>query len=175
MSSAVIPSDLAGYAAQAAQLTGLDSSVILSQWISENGWKVPGGYNFGNIMVPGTHTLKSYGSGSEGVQAYADFLKNNSNYVGVLETAGKTPEAQLRAIYTSPWDEGHYGGDGSRLVNVYNSVLNAEGQSGLVKVPTGSVGVSSGWLSGLGSMTQKQKLGIMGMAAGVLLLVAVSE
>jgi len=141
---ATIPFELSNYATQASSLTGLNKSVILAQWISENGWKVPTGYNFGNIMKPGTHTLETYSSGSAGVQAYANFLKNNSNYNGVMATAGSTPESQLKAIVASPWDAGHYGGDGSLLTNVYNSVTGASIVPGSFAPTTTSATTGSG-------------------------------
>jgi hypothetical protein len=121
---ATIPNDLNFYAIQAASQTGLDYKVILSQWIAENGWTTPKNFNFGNIMVPGTHTVETYSNGLAGVDAYVKFLQQ-SNYKGIMATAGGTPTAQMAAIVASPWDAGHYGGDGSSLVNVYNSVAGA--------------------------------------------------
>jgi len=121
---ATVPSDLAGYAAQASGLTGLDTNVILAQWISENGWSVPATNNFGNIMVAGTNTLMTYSTPQAGVTAYANFLKDNSNYAGVLATAGQSPQAQLSAIASSPWDAGNYQG-GTLLTSVYNSLTGA--------------------------------------------------
>jgi len=130
---ATIPADLSLYATQASKQTGLNPLVILTQWIAENGWKVPKGYNFGNIMKPGgNHILETYATPEAGVTAYANFLKNNSNYKGILATAGKSDAVQLNAIIASPWEETHYN-NGKNLIPVYNTVANAS-----IAVPTGA-------------------------------------
>ena len=141
---AYVPSDLAGYADQASSLTGLSTKVILAQWIAENGWATPKSYNFGNIMVPGTQTTVKYSSGVEGAIGYADFLKNNSNYAGVLATVGQSDQAQMAAIVASPWDAGHYAN--GLLTAVYNSIEGISAGTG-----SGGSGGDSGGGSGGGS------------------------
>lgn len=133
-----VPYSLNQYAQQASSQTGLNPLVILSQWIAENGWTVPKNNNFGNIMVPGTHTLETYSTPAAGVQAYVNFLKQNSNYKGILATAGQPAQTQLYAIVSSPWDAGHYGGNGQNLFNVYNQVSNSS-----IALPSGVSGPSA--------------------------------
>jgi len=153
-----IPSALSGYANQAASLTGLDSNVILSQWISENGWTVPAGYNFGNIMNNGSPVV--YANASAGVSAYASLINNGSYYSGIRATAGQSPSAQIAAITASPWDAGHYQ-NGSLLTNVYNSVTGSN-VSTTASTPVASAstsGGSTGMQTLLANLNQTQKTG----------------
>lgn len=134
-----IPADLAGYAAQAASLTGLDKNVVLSQWISENGWTAPASNNFGNIRYnPGANSalwagivgnpqpgdFVTYQSPEAGLKAYAALINTDPNYTGIRASVGLPAKNQLDAIIFSPWDSGHYNG-GKLLTGVYNSVTGA--------------------------------------------------
>lgn len=189
---AIIPNDLNNYASQASALTGLNPLVILSQWISENGWKVPTGYNFGNIMSNGKPVV--YANPEAGVSAYANLINTGSYYSGIRATVGKDAATQIGAIAASPWDAGHYGGNGSLLTNVYNTVSGSSIglPSGVEGPPTPvsstaaatasapPVGISSqlqslqGTAQGTGSgwAAQAQSIGLMVMLAvlGLILL-----
>lgn len=179
-----IPADLENYASQAASLTGLDKNVILAQWISENGWATPAGYNFGNIMSNGKPAI--YSSPSAGVAAYANLINTGSYYSGVRASVGQDAQTQIQAIASSPWDAGHYGGNGSILANVYNSIMGASialpsgiqgpptpvstssssapavGLSGQLQSLQGvAQGTGSGWLAGA------QSIGLMILLAGL--------
>lgn len=105
-----------------AQQTGLDLNVVRG-WVNAevggtdgNGW---GNFNYLNIS-----TQKG---GFPSVQAAADeatrWITTMSNYAGIRQaiTTGN-PQAELQAIWQSPWDAGHYGGSGQNLVNSYHSV-----------------------------------------------------
>lgn len=165
---ASIPGDLAGAASQASSLTGLNSNVILAQWIAENGYTVPKNNNFGNIMIPGTNTVQTYPTIAAGVAAYANFLKNNSNYAGIMSSAGGTPTNQLAAIIASPWDEGHYGGDGSNLTNVYNSITGGS----VPVLGTGAATYTNGsaTIPGTGTTSSSLTLKIFYLAIGGVLV-----
>lgn len=47
---------------------------------------------------------------------------HQSNMAGILASAPKDTKTQLQAIAASPWDAGHYGGNGQNLASVYNDV-----------------------------------------------------
>jgi hypothetical protein len=160
---AQVPSDLYGYASQASSLTGLSTKVILAQWISENGWGVPSSNNFGNIRGA-SGAFNTYSSPAEGVTAYANFLKDNSNYVPVLATAGKSDAEQLAAIIASPWDEGHYAN--GLLTNVYNSIegISAGAGGGGTGGGTGSTGTWSGSVAVSDSTSLKLFFTVLGGA-----------
>lgn len=133
------------YVAQLAQgasnLCGLDRNVILAQWDAEEGigssnW--PGNNPAG--ITPGNSAVDRLGNGgltsggfvvfptpAAGAEAYATLYNTDSNYAGV-RAAIKTgsPLAELNAIIQSPWDSGHYGGDGHKLYNAYSSVTGTK-------------------------------------------------
>ena len=133
---AQVPQALAQDAAYASEETHLSQKVIEAWWIAENGWDVPNGYNFGNIRYDPNYTNSSYYQGmvgttpagfvvydnaQDGINAFSNFLKQ-PNYNNIRWTAGASDGAQIQAIAQSPWDSGHYGGDGSSLAAVYNSI-----------------------------------------------------
>jgi len=167
-----IPSDLQTYANQAAGLTGLDPTVILAQWISENGWSTPSGYNFGNIMGSDGKPVV-YSTPLAGVQAYADFLKQ-PNYTGVMATAGKDPQTQMAAIINSPWDAGHYQ-NGQLLMSVWSDLTGTSVVSGGVtstsSTPASTVGISN-QLKALHAAQNGTGLDTP-MAIGVMIIIAV--
>jgi hypothetical protein len=52
--------------------------------------------------------------------AWATLTANPGWYQGVLDAiVAGDPLGEVTAIANSPWDEGHYGGDGSRLIGLY--------------------------------------------------------
>ncbi len=158
-----IPAELSNYAAQASYLTKLDKNVILSQWIAENGWTVPKGYNFGNIMSNGKPVV--YASATDGLTAYASLINSGSYYDKVRASVTDTPTAQLKAIASSPWDAGHYGGDGSTLTNVYNSVTGAS-----IAPVIGINGVNGSSLLNLTSIASDKLISAFWLVVGVVLV-----
>lgn len=101
-------------------------SVILAQWGIEQGWTIPGytGYNWGNSSaldgypsVPGTNQPGSpsrfaYATTAEmGVEIYVAFIQNGL-YNAVAAAWPQGPVAQALALGASPWDAGHYTGNG---------------------------------------------------------------
>jgi hypothetical protein len=112
-------------------------SVILAQWGIEQGWSMPGytGYNFGNVSaisgypyvggvnVPGSPSAFAYAyTPVQGVFYYTTYTQMGL-YAGVTNSWVNGPIAQAIALGESPWDAGHYTGDGnpgSSLVGVIN-------------------------------------------------------
>lgn len=132
------------YVAQLAQSVtsaiGLDRNVVLAQWNAEEGigsanWPSnnPAGIRPGNRSVDAMSTgvngagFDIFPTPAAGAQAYATLYKTDSNYVNV-RNAIKTgsPLAELNAIIQSPWDAGHYGGDGHKLYDSYSSVTGSK-------------------------------------------------
>jgi len=144
---ATIPKELDNLAEIVSKELGLDKRVVLTHWIAENGWKVPEGYNFGNIRYnsaaawqgvyegvvgsPKYGDFVRYKTPEDGARAYARLMKKDPAYYGVREAiSSKNPQDQLEAIIRSPWDAGHYTPDGTnqvgkKLRDVYDSVLKA--------------------------------------------------
>jgi len=127
---------MAPWAKLASQQTGLDSNLIMAQWGNETGWGTsyqwthnynPAGIGITSDAVQG----QGYGSIGGGVQAYVDFVKNNSRYQAVIHAGD--PTAQAIAMGNSGWAAGKYdsgSGPGSSLLSIMgtlgSSVNNAE-------------------------------------------------
>lgn len=119
-------------AQQAAAQTGLDPTVILAQWIAENGWQWPASNNPGNITYyggPGQvgyfvakngQRFAKYATPQAGVSAYIQLM--NSQYPQVEQSGA---QAEIKALQQSAWDAGHY----PQLPAVYQSVRAALGAS----------------------------------------------
>lgn len=135
---------ISSYAAELANMvsgsTGLDQNVILAHWNAEEGvgsvnWPSnnPAGIRPGNSAVDQLSVgvndagFDIFPTPAAGAQAYATLINTDSNYPGI-RAAAKTgnPIDQLNAIVQSPWDTGHYGGDGSRLFNSYTAVTGQD-------------------------------------------------
>lgn len=132
---------ISGYVEQLAQgvsqATGLNKDVVLAQWLAEEGvssvadWpdNNPAGITHGNSAVDRLSTgvnvngFDIFPTPAAGAKAYATLYNTDSSYTAV-RAAAKTgnPMAQLRAIWESPWDAGHYGGDGHKLYATYESI-----------------------------------------------------
>lgn len=76
------------------------------------------GHNWLNIG-PG----HSYPSAFAAANATIDVI-NQPNMSSIKGTENRSDAAQLRGIWQSPWDAGHYGGNGSTLYGSYNAVKN---------------------------------------------------
>lgn len=120
--------EMAPYAVQASQATGLDARLILAQWANEtaNGsstaWT-----NFFNPAGIGitdpSHTGANYNSIAGGVQAYINFVNDNPRYQAVKSAVGF--DAQAQALGASGWAAGGYndgGGPGSSLIAAASEV-----------------------------------------------------
>lgn len=132
------------YVAQLAQGassdTGLDINVVLTHWNAEEGvastsqWpdNNPAGLRPGDqadqysIGVNANNFLM-FATPAAGAKAYAVRINTDINYAGV-RAAIKTgsPLAELNAIIQSPWDSGHYGGDGHSLYESYSAITGTK-------------------------------------------------
>jgi hypothetical protein len=119
------------YAQQAHATLTWQTSVILAQWGLEHGWQVPDsqGYNWGNTTYapgcpkPGRFCYAS--TPEEGLREYV-YTAQLHYYDGVRAAVPQGADATAVALGQSPWDEGHYTGDGSpgdsllRLMREFN-------------------------------------------------------
>lgn len=127
---------------QVAQATGLQPGVVAAWVRAESGAQgsgAYGGFNYLNLTakgsagwsgVPitgsyasngGTGNFATFGSVDDAAAETAWWIQHMSNYSGIRATAGKPAPVQLAAIARSPWDAGHYGGNGQNLVGAYNA------------------------------------------------------
>ena len=119
MAAGELSEDQARYRAALEAATGLDRTVITS-WIgAESGWnRSKSDHNYLNIG-PG----RTYSSTTEAAQDAARVLQEFDWYSGIREAiAAGDPAQQVNAIWMSPWDAGHYGGDGSTLRRVWEQL-----------------------------------------------------
>jgi flagellum-specific peptidoglycan hydrolase FlgJ len=120
------------YAKRASQATNIPVSVILAQWgvESADGTSNPTKYNnYAGIMYTsradfkgGMSTQGTYFSGYNSIDSFSnDYIKimNFSMYGSVRNAVGV--EDTVKALAASPYDAGHYGGDGSSILNYINS------------------------------------------------------
>ena len=119
------------YAAQVHADLTWQTSVILAQWGLEHGWTVPDaqGYNWGNTeyapgcMKPGRFCYAP--TPAEGLREYV-YTAQLLYYDGVRAAVPQGADATALALGRSPWDSGHYTGDGNpgdsllRLMSEYN-------------------------------------------------------
>lgn len=115
---------MAPYAQAASKATGINANVILAQWGNETAWGTSHAwktnFNPAGIGITGSGVAgKNYGSVAGGVQAYIDFVNNNSRYQMVKNAGINNPQAQAIAFGNSGWAFGKYdngGGPGSSLI-----------------------------------------------------------
>ena len=129
MSAQSFADQMAPYAIEAQNATGMNAGLVLAQWGNETGWGTsyafthnfnPAGIGITSDAVSG----QNYGSIANGVQAYINFLKGNSRYAPVLAIGPNNPQAQAVALGNSGWAAGGYndgGGPGSSLLADMNS------------------------------------------------------
>ena len=116
------------WAVSASQQTGIDANLIMAQWGIETGWGTsyqwktnynPAGIGITSDAVQG----QNYGGIAGGVQAYINFVNNNSRYQAVKSAVGA--QAQAIAMGNSGWAASGYndgGGPGSSLLSTMNSL-----------------------------------------------------
>lgn len=145
--------------------TGLDPRVILAQ-AQQEGAYVPGGtggLNFLNLRTGTVTSLgKTYASASPGGFAQFSSLQQaeaatiaeyQSPAIGLPPASEigrlySTPERQIALIANSPWDAGHYGGNGG--VNLRNTFTGMFGTAALAApAQHGSGGGLPGWIKNL--------------------------
>lgn len=145
---------MAPYAVAASKATGINANVILAQWGNETGWGTSHAFktnfNPAGIGITGSGVAgKNYGSIAGGVQAYIDFVNNNSRYQKVKAAGVNNPQAQAIAFGNSGWAAGKYdngSGPGSSLIADMNAftapsgVTPAAGISTTSSQPAPSVG-----------------------------------
>lgn len=106
--------------------TGLHRDVVTA-WIgAESGWDMTKpGHNYLNIG-PG----RTYPSPKHAANAVVKLISSSGHYGGIRDAIRSgDPARQVKAITVSPWDAGRYGGDGSRLINVYNQIAGGSAQT----------------------------------------------
>jgi len=124
MSIGQLSSGAAAYGAELSSLTGLSPSVVLT-WL---GAEEPWGYsdpsnNYLNIG-PGN----SYSTPQQGAAAAASLINTSSDYAGIAQAAKSgTPQDQIAAIESSPWDAAHYNGTLGTLYDQVTSALSSAG------------------------------------------------
>lgn len=127
-------------------LTGLDPDVIRA-WARAEGAYAPGGtggYNFLNMKASSHRGLSGVplaGLSSKGFAQFhspqdaateaAYWINTMPNYRSIRAAVHHDPVTQIAAISSSPWDAGHYGGNGSKLLGSYNAVKGSGGGSWL--------------------------------------------
>lgn len=116
------------FASIVAAETNLDPSVVVAWVGSESGWnRTMPTHNYLNI---GPH--RAYPSVDHAANAVVGLIRNSEHYGGIRGAIPRGPGAQVDAIWQSPWDAGHYGGDGSRLLKVWRQLVGAEPATGTV-------------------------------------------
>jgi hypothetical protein len=121
MSAGTLSVDQERFARTVAELTGLDP-VLVRSWVgAESGWGVTkGSHNYLNVTNGGSSRgFAAYPSVDIAASRVAQLLNTSSYYAGIRSAIPAGGLAQAKAIAASPWDAGHYGGDGSRLTAVY--------------------------------------------------------
>jgi len=142
MTTTASPTTARGFfVARVAQLTRLDPNVI-NGWVQAESGNQPSGdlsghFNFLNLKTgnraqgySGVPLLGNeqggfamFSSVNDAATETAWWINNMGNFSGIKSAAGKPVGVQLAAIAQSPWDAGHYGGNGQNLVNAYRQVV----------------------------------------------------
>lgn len=128
MSQQSFVAQMSPFAKEASAATGIDANVIMAQWGIETGWgssyQWTQHFNPAGIGITGPSVQgQNYGSVQGGVQAYVDFINNNSRYQAVKAAQG--PTAQAIAMGNSGWAASGYnsgGGNGSALLSTMSSL-----------------------------------------------------
>lgn len=130
--------ELAVFANGVSQATGIDPRVIIAQ-AQQEGAYAPGGTGGHNYLNLASATVDSLGAKRSGSSAGGFAQFNNvqdaisatvaefkSPAIGLTSEAGKTPATQIADIAATPWDTGHYGGNGGvNLLRTFDSIYGA--------------------------------------------------
>lgn len=107
----------ASLAFQAQEETGIDYRVILAQWALETGWGENDLSRHHNNLGSIKYTGKYGTPGPNGFASYSDLNEFLEDYIRVMNLdyyarvrSAQDPEAQIRALQASPYDENHYPG-----------------------------------------------------------------
>lgn len=133
-SSSALNSDQNAFASGVASGTGL-SFTVMAAWVTVEG-NGGGDHNWLNTStttsgkswsgVPEASNqsgqFSSFQNVQDAIRETNHWINTFPNYHGIHASAGKSDQEQLRAIWESKWDEGHYGGNGQNLINAYNRV-----------------------------------------------------
>jgi hypothetical protein len=109
---------MASYALAAQQATGINANVILAQWGNETAWGTStawkDNFNIAGVGITSAGvTGDDYGSVEAGVQAYINFINDNSRYDLVKQAGVDDPQAQALAMGQSGYASGGYLAEGS--------------------------------------------------------------
>jgi hypothetical protein len=135
----------ASFRDELATRTGLDPRVVTAWLLSEESGAAAasrqrsGNHNWLNIG-PG----RVYSSPQAGAAATAQLINGSGYYAGIRAAAKSgNAQAQLQAIAASPWDAGHYGGDGRNLRAVFGSASSSATAAGGRPAPSSAPSSSS--------------------------------
>jgi hypothetical protein len=111
------------FAANVIAGTGLDPTVVRS-WIgAESGWGVTKpSHNYLNVG-PG----HAFASVDDAATTVSHLITSSPHYAGIRAAIPIGGGAQVEAITQSPWDAGHYGGDGRNLRRVFTQLVGSAG------------------------------------------------
>lgn len=118
------------FADAVAQATGLDAGVLVA-WANSEGGLYYNDMNlssngpnasFSGVPIIGTYTatggtgsFSKFATPADGVTEFVYWIENFTNYAGIKNSAGQSPQAQIQAIVDSPWDAGHYGSSAAEI------------------------------------------------------------
>ena len=135
-SSTALSAEQNTFAQDVAGQTGLSFAVVAA-WVKAEG-NGGGAHNWLNVSAKDhTHTysgvpmaasqsgqFSAFQNVADAAKETAYWINQFSNFHGIKASATGSDQDQLRAIWQSPWDAGHYGGNGVNLINAYNSIKN---------------------------------------------------
>ena len=124
-----LSADQSAFVAELTARSSLDPAVVKAWVLAEGGCATPD-------QPPGNCLFQKAPDGSwaqfadpiAGADAaWANLTGNPGWYQGILDAiAAGDPLREATAIADSPWDEGHYGGDGFRLLGLYLGLADGE-------------------------------------------------
>lgn len=95
-------------------------------WLNVRG----GGRSYSGVKVAGYSAggFTEFATVDDAVVETAWWVNRMSNYAAIRSASavGAPPAVQLSAVWRSPWDAGHYGGDGRTLIAAYARVKSNE-------------------------------------------------
>ncbi len=127
------------YALKVTAELSVPASVCLTQWAVESGFESEnwiGHNNYAGITDGGPPNFKQYDTIDDFVTDYIQVLRL-PYYTEILALVAQKadPSRILQALADSPWDAGHYGGDGSSLLSVYQTYRVSQYDPSLWAVP----------------------------------------